>query len=165
MVISLNPHQLSDACAFLSLFYRRRTLRLGVVCGLVCTAQAGGKAPVEPLAMASVAMVMVPCANGHQPDNGWKCGSSRQVCWPVFSLPGGVKQTTFTRLTLSVHYHHLIYYEIKMSSQFKLGLSPSLNYDTEFIDFLALGSQPLGLGFQNSPTMGNSIPIRILCCV
>ena len=42
--------------------------------------------PVKPLAMANAAMVMVPWANGHQPDNGWKCGSSRQVCWPLVFL-------------------------------------------------------------------------------
>lgn len=61
MVISLNPHQLSDACAFLSPYFTEKDTEAGSGLRLVCTAQAGGKAPVEPLAMASAAMVMVPC--------------------------------------------------------------------------------------------------------
>ena len=126
---------------------------------------------VEPLAMGNAAMVMVPWANGHQPDSGWKCGSSRQVCGPLVFLfleglsrqhsPGWLTRPLPPSWFIMKSRCHPSVIPVKLDS------SPSLNYDIIWSSLTSwpLVLNPLGLGFQNSPTMGNSIPIKEYCAV
>ena len=99
--------------------------------------------------------------DGAQPDSGWKCGSRRQFCGPlVFLFPERLsRQHSPGWLTRPLPPSCFIMASV---IPVKLDSSPSLNYD---IIWSSLTSWPLGLDFQNSPTTGNSIPIKEYCAV
>lgn len=147
-MVSLSPHKLFHVCTFLSLFYRGQETCPNL-CGLSWEQSSLTLNLTLPLPCCSLIMVVTSETADGRGDLG------RQVCGLLaFLLPRRGQQEVFTRPTHPSTTVILFYYGRVILVKFY-----SLNCDIAWSPGTSwsLVHNPLGLGIQTSPTMGNPI--------